>query len=298
MRDPRSRRPLRPRTLAVLVIDASNFNRGLIADILRNLEVTNITGARDETSAASALFEQAFDLVIVSCEENDGFDGLGFVRQLRRVAEDRMRRLPVVFVTSGLTRQMVIRGRDAGVDEFLGRPISPVAMQQRLQMVIETPRPFVDCAVFVGPCRRRKNPADYHGALRRAGDRTVEEPSTLIDADEEAARTPIRIALTGLRNACGALRGSDPASLSAALGYVAEARHIAAQQDDRALGGALSSFEAYVTVACPMGQIEPIVMETALGALEQLATLPVNFTDARDSVARALGKAIQKKLAA
>jgi hypothetical protein len=35
-----------------------------------------------------------------------------------------------------------------------------------------------------------------------------------------------------------------------------------------------------------------------LTALEQLAALPTTFAEARDSVAIALGKAIQKKLAA
>lgn len=298
MRDPRRRRPLKPRTLSVLAVDAANFSRGLIADILRNLDVSNISCARDENSAYSCLTERPIDLVIVSWEENDAFDGLGFVRQLRRAYDETLRRLPVIFVTSGLTRQMVIRGRDAGVDEFLARPISPAAMQQRLQMVIETPRPFVDCAVFVGPCRRRKNPADYHGAMRRADDRTMEEPSTLIDADEESARTPIRVELSGLRSACQNLRGSDPSTLAAAMQHVAAARQIATVQSDMALQSALDAFEAYTRSACPLGQIEPHVMETALGALEQLAVLPISFTDARDSVARALTKAIQKKLAA
>ena len=40
------------------------------------------------------------------------------------------------------------------------------------------------------------------------------------------------------------------------------------------------------------------MITTALTALEQLAALPQNYAEARDSVAIALGKAIQKKLAA
>src|SRR6185295_20130997 len=114
--------------------------------------------------------------------------GLSFVRALRRVGDDRIRRLPVVFITSGLTRQTVINGRDAGVDEFLAKPISPVALRQRLEMVIETPRPFIDCSVYLGPCRRRKNPADYYGARRRAGDRGDDRPAPMVDQDEAAAQ--------------------------------------------------------------------------------------------------------------
>ena len=73
-----------------------------------------------------------------------------------------------------------------------------------------TPRPFVDCSVYLGPCRRRKNPADYYGAKRRSGERVEERPTAMVDADEEAAKTPIRIVLTALRESCTHLRASRP----------------------------------------------------------------------------------------
>jgi hypothetical protein len=67
---------------------------------------------------------------------------------------------------------------------------------------------------------------------------------------------------------------------------------------DHALHSSLAAFEAYVSVTTPLGQMDGSVMHTALSALEQLAMLPLSYADARDSVALALGKAIQKKLAA
>src|SRR5690242_5265954 len=169
MHDPRKPRPLKPRTLSVLVADANNFSRGLIGEILRSLNMANISAARTEEMALNFLVDREIDVILLSWEEGDALDGLAFVRALRKMGDDRLRRLPVIFITSGLTRQTVINGRDAGVDEFLAKPISPVALRQRLEMVIETPRPFIDCSVYLGPCRRRKNPADYYGARRRAG---------------------------------------------------------------------------------------------------------------------------------
>ena len=202
-----------------------------------------------------------------------------------------------VLITAGLTRQMVINGRDAGVDEFLAKPISPMAMRQRLEMVVETPRPFIDCNVFLGPCRRRKNPADYYGAKRRAGERVAERPA-MIDQDEVAAQTPIRLVLSQLRQTCAHLRASRPEALAAAIDQLRTAKEIAIETKDHALHAGLASFESYVGVATPLGQLEEPVITTALTALEQLAALPQNYAEARDSVAIALGKAIQKKLAA
>ncbi|MDP3739461.1 MAG: response regulator [Hyphomonadaceae bacterium] len=298
MHDPRKPRPLKPRTLSVLVADANNFSRGLIAEILRSLNVANISSARTEEMANSFLIDRPIDVVLLSWEESDQFDGLGFVRALRRMEEDRLRRLPVVLITAGLTRQMVINGRDAGVDEFLAKPISPLAMRQRLEMVLETPRPFVDCSVYLGPCRRRKNPADYYGAKRRAGERQLGAATPMVDQDEAAAQTPIRLALTALRQTCTLLRASRPEALKTALQQTRVAKDIAIESKDHALHSGLAAFEAYISVATPLGQLEEPVLNTALGALEQLAALPQSYAEARDSVAIALGKAIQKKLAA
>lgn len=297
MHDPRKPRPLKPRTLQVLVADANNFSRGLIGEILRSLNVTNISSARSEEMADAFLIDRPVDVILLSWEEGDSFNGLSFVRRLRKQEDDRLRRLPVVLITAGLTRQMVIAGRDAGVDEFLAKPISPVAMRQRLEMVVETPRPFIDCAVFLGPCRRRKNPADYHGAKRRTADAAA-PAKPMIDHDEEAAKSPIRLALAALRQTCVQLQSGKADALGAAMEHIGASKQIAIKGQDHALHAAIAAFESYVSVASPMRALEPHVMETALGALEQLSVLPLNYTDARDSVAIALGKAIQKKLAA
>ena len=297
MHDPRKPRPLKPRTLQVLVVDANNFSRGLIGEILRSLNVTNISSARSEEMAAAFLLERPTDVILLSWEEGDALNGLDLVRKLRKHEDDRLRRLPVVLITAGLTRQMVINGRDAGMDEFLAKPISPMAMRQRLEMVIETPRPFVDCSIFLGPCRRRKNPADYYGAKRRAGERVAGRPA-LIDQDEVAAKTPIRVMLAQLRQTCTHLRASRPEALSTAFEQLKIAKDLAIELQDHALHAGLASFESYVGIATPLGQLEEPVVTTALTALEQLAALPQNYAEARDSVALALGKAIQKKLAA
>lgn len=297
MHDPRKPRPLKPRTLSVLVADANNFSRGLISEILRSLSISNISSARTEEMARNFLIDRPIDVVLLSWEEGDAFDGLKFVRELRRIEDDRIRRLPVILITACLTRQTVINGRDAGVDEFLAKPISPLAMRQRIEMVVETPRPFVDCAVYLGPCRRRKNPADYYGAKRRAGERAVSS-APMVDQDEVAAQTPIRLALTALRQTCTQLRASRPEALATAMEQARHAKELATGQNDHALHSGLAAFEAYISVATPLGQLDEAVLNTALSALEQLAALPLAYADARDSVAIALGKAIQKKLAA
>ncbi len=293
MHDPRKPRPLNTRALSVLVADAHSFSRQLIVEILRHLAVANIPSVRTAEAAFTTLNEVPVDLVLLSWDRNDPFDALAFARDLRKHEDPHLRRLPLILLTARLTRQQVISGRDAGMDEFLTKPVSPVALRQRLEMVIETPRPFIDSSIFLGPCRRRKNPADYYGERRRQLDRPV-----MIDQDEVARRSPIRQMLTELRETCAALDNGHAPKLATALAQVRAAKALATDQDDHALVAGLASFESYIGIAAPLGQVDEPVISAALSALEQLAALPPAFADARDTVSLALGQIIQKKNAA
>ncbi len=103
MRDPREPRSLKARALSVLVIDANNFSRSLVSEILRGLDITNISAARSEEDACACLTEQSIDVILMSWEPGDALDALGFCRALRRTENDRLRRLPVILVTASLT---------------------------------------------------------------------------------------------------------------------------------------------------------------------------------------------------
>ena len=293
MHDPRKPRPLNPRTLSVLVADGHSVSRQLIVEILRHLTVANIPNVRSAEAAFSTLNEVPVDLILLSWDRNDPFDALAFARDLRKHEDHHLRRLPIILLTGRLTYQQVIAGRDAGMDEFLTKPVSPVALRQRLEMVIETPRPFIDSSIFLGPCRRRKNPADYYGEKRRQIDLPV-----MIDQDELARRSPIRQKLAALRETCAILESGHSPQLVTALAQASAAKSLATEQDDHALVAGLASFESYLGIAAPLGQVEEPVISAALSALEQLAALPPAFVDARDSVSLALGQIIQKKNAA
>ncbi len=57
--------------------------------------------------------------------------------------------------------------RDAGVTEFLVKPISAKGLYQRIVSVVMAPRPFIKTATYFGPCRRRTPNPNYGGIERR-----------------------------------------------------------------------------------------------------------------------------------
>ena len=63
-----------------------------------------------------------------------------------------------------------IEARDAGVTEFIVKPITAKAVLDRLNAVIMKPRPFIKADGYIGPCRRRRDTPDYAGPYRRGSD--------------------------------------------------------------------------------------------------------------------------------
>ena len=69
----------------------------------------------------------------------------------------------------------VCEARDAGVTEFIVKPVTANSVLSRMQAVIFKPRPFVKSEGYNGPCRRRVNDPKFAGPYRRAGDSQRDE---------------------------------------------------------------------------------------------------------------------------
>jgi len=72
-------------------------------------------------------------------------------------------------VTGHTEKSRVMAARDAGVTEFLAKPISAKALYQRIVNVVANPRPFIKTKSYFGPDRRRNSSSSYVGMERRKG---------------------------------------------------------------------------------------------------------------------------------
>ncbi len=62
--------------------------------------------------------------------------------------------------------QRVVEARDAGITEFVAKPLSAKTLMARITAIIEHPRPFIRSTRYFGPNRRRRT-SDYTGPERR-----------------------------------------------------------------------------------------------------------------------------------
>jgi DNA-binding response OmpR family regulator len=61
---------------------------------------------------------------------------------------------------------VILAARDAGVDEYLIKPLTTAALCAKLEAVLSRRRAFIESEAYVGPDRRRRT-APFQGADRR-----------------------------------------------------------------------------------------------------------------------------------
>lgn len=75
------------------------------------------------------------------------------VEMLRTVRTDKgpLRFTPIIMVSAETRREKVIAARNAGVTEYIAKPITAKDMLLRIREAIERPRPFVDSKAYFDP---------------------------------------------------------------------------------------------------------------------------------------------------
>lgn len=152
--------------LVVLVVDDHTNMRKIVNTILHSLGIQYVYEASDGADGFEAMRSYNPDIIIVDWEM-PGIDGIEFTGLVRRASDSPNPYVPIIFLTSYSGRNHVYRARDAGVTEFLAKPVSANALYLRLMSIINRPRPFVRVKNYFGPCRRRRIQRDYAGRERR-----------------------------------------------------------------------------------------------------------------------------------
>ena len=154
--------------------------RTLASAVLHAFGITTVLEAKSAEDAWKILTEKRCDLVFVDWVM-DGMSGLDLSVKIRTAADSPNQFVPIVMITGHTSPERVHAARDAGVNEFLAKPVSSKSVLARLISVIENPRPFVRTKSYFGPCRRRRR-MDYHGPERRVEESDLKSPKKSANA--------------------------------------------------------------------------------------------------------------------
>lgn len=282
-----------PSALTALVLDENHYERGISLDQLRIMGLGRVLCAASTAEAWEMLSSAIPSILLMEWLDRAG-DGLDFVRRIRMSEGLPNRALSIFMLTGRGSQAEVEQARRAGADGFLRKPISALALQQRVKRVITHPQPFVVTASYVGPCRRRRRgDLNYLGPMRRLDD--VAEHG----ADEEDLN--LKLDLSRARVAALEVRARDLVAGDAkAAGLVYQAVQdlveVGEQIDDPCLKLGAQEMARYIQAQGATDRLDPEVVRTHVAALHQLVHLPHALSVERMRVSEGLKRMVDKKL--
>lgn len=157
--------------LKILLVDDNAHMRMITSAVLQSAGIRLVREAADGATALEILRTYPADLAIVDFRMSP-LNGVEFTRLVRNSPDTANPYLPIIMMTGHSEKSVIYEARDAGVTEFVVKPITAKAILDRIQAVIFQPRPFVKAEGYFGPDRRRREAPNYRGPMRRASDQS------------------------------------------------------------------------------------------------------------------------------
>jgi two-component system chemotaxis response regulator CheY len=155
--------------LKALIVEDNAQMRGLLRALLNSAGFKEIAEAAHGRAALDQLHARRSDLVLSDLAMKP-MDGLEFTRHVRNHAQSPNPFVPIIMITGHTEKHQVEAARDAGVTEFLAKPITAQNLFSHIAEIVEHPRAFVRCDSYFGPDRRRRQAENYAGPWRRQED--------------------------------------------------------------------------------------------------------------------------------
>ena len=113
-----------------------------------------------------------------------GLDGIEFLENVRKNSTSPNPFVPFVMTTAHTSIEDVCTARDAGISEFLAKPLTAKLIYSRICSVIERRRVFIRNRSYFGPNRRRRTINDF------GHDRRSHVPLTVVNFRK--GQTPLK----------------------------------------------------------------------------------------------------------
>lgn len=162
--------------LRFLIVDDDQHLVRLVRNVLRSLGATEFREAFNGEEAMKVLENYIPDVLIIDWRMAP-INGVQLTQYLRNSERSPNPYMPIMMMSSYSERGRVLKARDAGVTEFLVKPVSAKTLFSRIQAMVEKPRQFVRTKVYFGPDRRRKKDDGFTGTNRRGSGEFLPAPA-------------------------------------------------------------------------------------------------------------------------
>ncbi|WP_185021932.1 chemotaxis response regulator CheY [Pseudomonas poae] len=120
--------------MKILIVDDFSTMRRIIKNLLRDLGFTNTIEADDGLTAIPILNSGAIDFLVTDWNM-PGMTGIELLRHVR--ADEKLRNLPVLMVTAEAKREQIIEAAQAGVNGYVVKPFTALALKEKIEKIFE-----------------------------------------------------------------------------------------------------------------------------------------------------------------
>ena len=275
----------------VLLVDDHTHIRAIFTSILNGLGMFRLSTADRSDRALSTLEAEPIDLVITDFNM-PGLSGMGLAQRIRQEIRSKNPRfnpsIPIIMITSFGTKKCLMAARDAGVDEFLAKPFTTLAVAERIDSAINMQRSFIVSDNYIGPCRRRKVDPILSGLKRREADRIAILNEFGVERNLIQDDAQILIDLAG--------NDQIEETSTEEIAWIGEntAAHAQKIRDDLLERAAMSLLK-YAALASAQGKLEADIVEMHGYAVKQLLDLAGKDLNLSNQVVDSLERAVTKR---
>ncbi len=121
------------KSTAVLIVDDYKTMLRIVRNLLKQINLHNVTEANDGSEALSLLRAGDFNLVI-SDWNMAPMSGLQLLQEVR--ADTRLHSIPFIMITAESKTDNVIAAKQAGVSSYIVKPFNAETLQGKIEKVL------------------------------------------------------------------------------------------------------------------------------------------------------------------
>lgn len=118
-------------SIVCLIVDDDKFSRTFIKTALYQIGIKNTREANNTEEATELLRSFKIDVILLD-QQMAGKNGLDFAKELKSGSIDSAKNTPIIMVTVDTKEKTVLDAKGLGIQEYLVKPISPLALKKRI----------------------------------------------------------------------------------------------------------------------------------------------------------------------
>lgn len=118
-------------SIVCLIVDDDKFSRTFIKTALYQIGIKNTKEAGSTEEAAELLQNFKIDVILLD-QQMPGKNGLDFAKELKTGSHENAKNIPIIMITVDTKEKTVLDAKNLGIQEYLVKPISPLALKKRI----------------------------------------------------------------------------------------------------------------------------------------------------------------------